>query len=159
MVWNNLTSDFNKLANIQHNSFCNYGSMLNCFDFKTCYSRLQIREFLFFINFFKNKIYCCSAAVLLLVSVNPVRKLEALPPLTSVMSQVLALEQGVPPLETTSTILRAFVTNVTSPFLCVSLLRYIISVWPVFFHCLTLNFSLCLALVHFSVCHSLLTSF
>jgi hypothetical protein len=71
VVWNKLTSaDYNKLENIQRkfgnlcynrfiqpNSFCNYESMLNYLHFKTLYFR---RQNLDAINFFKNKIDCCS---------------------------------------------------------------------------------------------------
>jgi hypothetical protein len=73
VAWNNLTlANSNKLeymqrkfANlccirfIQPNSFCNFESMLNYFNFKTPYSTRQILGALFLINIFNNNINCC----------------------------------------------------------------------------------------------------
>jgi hypothetical protein len=52
---------------------------------------------------------------ILLGSVYQVSKLETFPPLTSVMSQDLALQQGASQLKTTSANLWTFPINITSP--------------------------------------------
>jgi hypothetical protein len=52
---------------------------------------------------------------ILLVSVYPVSKLETFPPVTSVMSQDLALQQGASRLQTASANLWTFSINITSP--------------------------------------------
>jgi hypothetical protein len=96
---------------------------------------------------------------ILRVFVYPLSKFESFRPLTSVISQGLALQQGASWLQTTSANLWTFSVNI-SPlmihFLCIVLLRYIINLSHVLFYCLILNFSpvvvLVLALIYILLC-------
>jgi hypothetical protein len=79
--------------------------------FKTLYSRRKNLGALFSINIFKNKIDCCSImnTVGLRVSSKQIRES---PPLISLMSQDLGLQQGASQLQTAF----AYIwTNISSP--------------------------------------------
>jgi hypothetical protein len=145
--------------------------MFNYLHFKNLHSRRQNLDALFLINVFKKN----KALPLwtLLVSVYPLSKLETLSPVTSEMSQDLALQQGASRLQTASANLWTFSINITSllrirfPLFNPTELRHYrvtcIVLWA------GIKFSLVLVLVlvsfcyvHFKcsslICHSLLAS-
>jgi hypothetical protein len=126
-VWNNLTSaDSNERQNtkkilnvcynrfIQHNSICNYETMLNYLHLKRLNYRRQNCNALFLNNIFKNKIDSCSTMDTVGIRVIT-KKIRFFPSLTSEMSQDLSLEQGAWRLQTSSTNLWTFSINITSP--------------------------------------------
>jgi hypothetical protein len=127
VVWNNLTlansnkleNTRRKLANLRYNRFNqpnffrNYEQILNYLRFKTLHSRRHNRDPLFLTDDFKNKIYSCFT-VDTLVCVYPLSESEAFPPLRSIMSQDLSLQQGASRMQTTAN-LWVFSINITPP--------------------------------------------
>jgi hypothetical protein len=82
---------------------------------KTLYSMWQNLELYFLLMFSRIKLTVVLLWILLVFKY-PLRKLEKFPPLRSVMSQDLALQQDSSRLQTTSANLWTFSINVTSPF-------------------------------------------
>jgi hypothetical protein len=96
----------------EEDSFCNYESMLNYLNFKLLYSVDKILTLYFLLTVSRTKLTVVLLWILL-VSVYPLSRLEIFPPLTSVMSQDLALQQGASRLHTSADPW-TFSTNISS---------------------------------------------
>jgi hypothetical protein len=142
-----VNSRYNRV--IETNTFYKYESLLNIYVLKRIISGDKILTLYFLLIFSRIKLTVVLLWIVF-VSVYPLSKLETFVPLTSIMSQDLALQRGASRLQTASANLWTFSLNITSPLSMhfpllnpTELPQYRV----VLFYWLVSNFSLVLVLV------------